>query len=378
MARHTPARDAAGAIPFERARMFHTLRSAYLERAHKLPPATIIYRVKRYDFHDALAVGLSLVQAGPLRAAWLLARSRVTHLEINEPLMLSSAGGAALAIAGLRVRGFLGGRPVRIVSYAMENASPFARPAAATAKARVRRALHRLQVRFVWSQLDRIVFATDDARRTYADALPAPRHRTVSTLIPALPAACACGQEDEPRDDRVLFLGALVERKGLRLVLDAWPLVTRAFPDARLTVVGKGVLEPLVRDVAEADGSVTLSIDPPRDEIHRQLRRSRVLALPSQPTAIWREQVGLPLVEGLAHGCTIVTTTETGLAGWLSTHGHVVIPPATPERDLADALIAALRARRSPADVVADLPSVDGRLAADAWMFSDAAPANRG
>ena len=89
----------------------------------------------------------------------------------------------------------------------------------------------------------------------------------------------------------------------------------------------------------------------------------------SQPTPTWREQVGLPVVEGLAHGCTVVTTTETGLAGWLAAHGHEVLPPGAPDGEVAAAVDRALGRRRPAGDVLADLPAADGRLAADRWMF---------
>lgn len=371
MAAQGRAREAAE-LRLPRARLYHTLRSAYLERAHKLPPASIIFRVKRYDFHESLTVGLQVIQAGPVRAATLLARSPVRHLEINEPLMLSSVTGSALAISALRLRFLLDRRRVTVVSYAMENASPFSRPPAPGVKGRVKRLLHRSLAVFVWRQLDRVVFATDAARETYADALPRLRTRTAATLIPALPAACTCPPVDHADLFGVLFVGALVERKGLLLLLEAWPLVKERVPGAHLTVVGKGVLEPRVREEAELDPSITLIIDPDRDEIHRRLRRSRVLALPSQPTPIWREQVGLPIVEGLSHGCTVVTTAETGLAAWLSAHGHHVVTPGDDRRAIADAIVDALESGRDAQAVTADLPPVDGRLAADAWMFRNA------
>lgn len=362
---------APGPVRTPRARLYHTIRSAYLERAHKLPPATIIYRVKRYDFHDSLAEGLSLIQAGPVRAAWLLARSRISQLEVNEPLMLSSLTGSALAIAGVRLRALVDRRRVRVVSYAMENANPFSRPVTGGAKARVRRLLMRMLAPVVWRQLDRIVFATDAARETYAAALPAPSRGTKVTLMPALPAACTCAPVEHVDPSGVLFLGALVERKGLLLVLDAWPLVRDAIPDATLTIVGKGALEPQVRAAAVRDPSVSVIIDPAREEVHHQLRRNRVLVLPSLPTPIWREQVGLPIVEGLAHGSTVVTTTETGLAAWLLAHGHQVIAPDSAPRQLAEALIVAVRSGRTPESVLQDLPPVDGRLGADAWLSSE-------
>jgi hypothetical protein len=45
----------------------------------------------------------------------------------------------------------------------------------------------------------------------------------------------------------------------------------------------------------------------------------------------WREQLGLPILEGLSHGSRIVTASETGLAPDLSRDGHFVIAQASPE-----------------------------------------------
>jgi glycosyltransferase involved in cell wall biosynthesis len=355
----------------DRVRLYQTVRSAHLERARQLSPATILYRGTRYDFDRLLTDGLDLVPAGPLRAAWLLARSSVRQLEVNEPLMLSSLRRTALAIAVLKLRSRLGGPRIRLVSYAIENANPL-HPATGGWRARRRRAEHRILARYVWRSLDRVVYGTDAARVTYASALPGAAGPHTSTVIPALPAACGCppaaGDGAVPR---VLFLGALSTRKGFGLVLAAWPYLKERMPSARLTIVGTGDLEQVARAAGAADPTITVIIAPSRTDIHHQLRRNRVLILPSQPSPGWREQVGLPICEGLAHGCSIVTSTETGLAGWLVAHGHHVLSPGVPAERVADALEAALRQDRPAASVLADLPHTDGRLDADAWLFGD-------
>lgn len=356
-----------GVTVTERARLYQTVRSAHLERAHQLAPATILYRATRYDFDRALAGGLDLVPAGPVRAAWLLARSRVRQLEVNEPLMLAGLRRTALAIVALWLRRLLGGPRIRYVSYAIENADPFARPA--RGPARLRRLEQILLARFVWSSLDRVAFGTTAARTTYATVFPGRRGPPARAEIPALPAPCGCAAEPGDGADRVLFLGALTARKGFPQLLDAWPYLKVRLPVARLLILGTGALADQARALAAADSAVEVHIDPTRSEIHAQLRRSRVLILPSQPSPGWREQVGLPLCEGLAHGCTIVSSTETGLAGWLAEHGHTTLSPAASADDWASALQAALQNRRDRAAVLEDLPAVDGRLAADTWLF---------
>lgn len=347
-----------------RVRLYESVRTAHLERAHELTPAAIVYRVRRYDFDEEIARGLELAQAGPLGAALLLRRSRISALEINEPLMLSSLPMSALAVFAVR---FARRRPPRIVTYAIGNADPFPTPGASF-KRRVRRRIEAALSRYVWKRLDAVAYGTQGARDVYRDVLPA-RPGLRERLIPALPAR----DPDAATAARsgVVFLGAFVARKGLPLLLRAWPLVVAERPDATLAVMGKGVLADDVRAAADADASITVIEDPSRAAIREILRGRLVLALPSQPSPTWREQVGLPIVEALEQGCAIVTTTETGLAGWLTENGHGVIPADAGAEALAAAILDQLGRGDRSADILDSLPDTDGRLAADVWLFGD-------
>ena len=346
-----------------RVRLYQTVRTAHLERAAALPPATIVYRDRRADFDAGLAAGLDLVRAGPWRAARLIRGAR--ELEVNEPLMRSALPRTALVLAALAITR---SRPV-VATYAIENADPFSAPlpgGPAGVRARWRRARDRALAAFVAHRVDRVVFGTDAARDLYAGRF---RPGVGAVTVPALPAPCDCGEPvPDPDPGSVLFVGAFTPRKGLGELLAAWPTVAAARPGARLTLVGTGPLLPLAREAATR-ADVTLVVDPPRAEIHRLQRRSRVAVLLSQPRPAWREQVGLPIVEGLAHGCTVVTTSQTGLAGWLAGHGHGVVEPDAGPEATAATIVAALDANRPAADVRGDLPAVDGRLAAESALF---------
>ena len=140
-------------------------------------------------------------------------------------------------------------------------------------------------------------------------------------------------------------------------------------PAATLIMIGKGPLIDLVK-AQVATAGVTLIVDPPRSTIFSKLARSQVLVLPSQPSPTWREQIGLPILEGLSYGCTIVTTSQTGIAEWLTKHGHEVVDPPGSIEDLASAIVRALTHPLAVREVLASLPAVDSRLSADAWMFS--------
>ncbi|MGH1550683.1 glycosyltransferase family 4 protein [Leifsonia poae] len=339
------------------------VRTAHLERAHEFSPASIVYRDTRYDYDPGLERGLDIVRAGNLGAAFLLARSHVDTLEVNEPLMISASVRSALAIAAVRIGGSLRRRRTRVVSYAIENLFP---PPAASIKGRIGRRLRLLLARFVYANLDRLAFGTDASRELYRRTYGAGRAATAT--IPALPAA-AHPANAGVRTPSVVFLGAFDERKGLPLLLDAWPLVRERRPQAGLLLIGKGPLESRARASADADPSIDLLVDPPRDAIWDALATSKVLVLPSQRRPRWREQVGLPIVEGLAAGCVVVTTSETGLADWLTDEGHYVIPADADAATLAAAVADALGDGRTPGDLLAALPATDGRRAADDWLF---------
>ncbi|TFV52995.1 glycosyltransferase family 4 protein [Blastococcus sp. TF02A-35] len=351
-----------------RARVYDSVRSAHLERAHQLAPASILYRRHRYDFDPALAEGLDLHRGGLLRTTVTLLRSRLASLEVNEPLLRPSVVRTAVLVAVARAAAGLRRRELVLTTYAIENRDPFGAVPASGPRARARAAVDRAAGRYVARRLDRVAFGTGAAQELYGALLADELAGAERALVPALSSPCGCPSGSGQEDGRVLFLGALTDRKGVPQLLAAWPELLARRPGARLTVVGSGPLEAEVADLAAREPGVELVVGPPRARVHELLRAASVLVLLSQRTPVWREQVGLPIVEALAHGCTVVTTDETGLAGWLADHGHEVLAPDAPPAEVAAAVAGALDRRRSPESVLADLPGTDGRLDADAWL----------
>lgn len=349
--------------------MYGSLRSAHLERAHALEPASLLHRRERYDFDPALAEGLDLVRGGTVSMAATVLRSRLAGIEVNEPLLRPGLWKTAVAVTAARTAARLRRAPVLVVSYAIENRDPYAQDRVPSVRSAVRRRTDRVLTGYTARRLDRIAYGTTAAAAVYAARLGTELTSVEDTVVPALPAPCACPPTEDRDADRVVFVGAFQPRKGLPELVAAWPLVADRHPPARLTTVGKGEQADLAHGLADRVDGVDVVVDPPRAELHRILRRAAVLVLLSQRTATWREQVGLPIVEGLAHGCTVVTTEETGLASWLAGHGHEVLPGTASSEEVADAITRALAGRRTAASVLAELPEVDGRLAADRWLF---------
>jgi len=134
-------------------------------------------------------------------------------------------------------------------------------------------------------------------------------------------------------------VGRLEPQKGHAWLLDAWPAVVRAVPDARLVVVGDGSLRADLEARARAAGVARSVIFAGfRGDVPRVLDALDVLALPSlyegMPlTAIEGSAMGLPVVATAVDGTPeVVRDGETGL----------LVPPADAPA-LARALLALLR-----------------------------------
>ncbi|HEV8065186.1 MAG TPA: glycosyltransferase family 4 protein [Acidimicrobiales bacterium] len=143
---------------------------------------------------------------------------------------------------------------------------------------------------------------------------------------------------DSPVDDPIaLFCSPLAPNKGIDRVLDAWSLVRRQLPDARLRVVGRGPLESLVKERAAASGgSIEFVGGRDRQGVAAELRGGTVLVTAPRPTAVWNEQFGLAYVEAMACGLCVVTTA-------CGTNYEAVGPPnlrvADDEGELAEGLV---------------------------------------
>jgi phosphatidyl-myo-inositol dimannoside synthase len=106
-----------------------------------------------------------------------------------------------------------------------------------------------------------------------------------------------------------VFVSPLAANKGIDRLLDAFRLVRRSLPEARLRVLGRGPLEGLVRKEAARPGSgVSYLGGGDRDRVAEVLRASAVFVTAPRPTRVWNEQFGLAYLEAMASALPVVTT----------------------------------------------------------------------
>ena len=136
----------------------------------------------------------------------------------------------------------------------------------------------------------------------------------------------------------ILFVGRVSPEKGVHVLLQAFPLIKKAVPSARLSIIGgRGAApydyicrldpNPLVQKMApffrsddtyqkwldtlaaDANGCVDFIPRMPHIELVDRYRRSDVFVFPS----VWDEPFGIPVLEAMACGKPVVSTFSGGI-----------------------------------------------------------------
>ncbi|MFC5382475.1 glycosyltransferase family 4 protein [Aquipuribacter nitratireducens] len=210
-------------------------------------------------------------------------------------------------------------------------------------------------VRGVLRGVDLLSAVSDHARRTVVDhlgrdALVLPNGVDVAGWA----AAADTSPATHDRAPTAVVLGRAGEpRKGVDVLLAAWPAVRRAVPDARLLVVGPrdGARLPLGAGV-EATGAV------PEADKRRLVAEADVLVAPHRGG----ESFGLVLVEAMAAGTSVVASDLPAFRDVLAGSGRLV--PVGDPVALAAALVGVLE---DPAAARAGAPAARVRAEEFAW-----------
>jgi len=134
------------------------------------------------------------------------------------------------------------------------------------------------------------------------------------------------------QDVLVLNVGRLVPEKDQATLIEAFRLVARAVPHARLVIVGEGPLRQALQDRIVQGGLATLvTLAGARSDIPDLLRAADVFALSSRI-----EGMPLAIGEALATGLPVVATAAAGVAELAG--GTATITPVGDAAALASAL----------------------------------------
>ncbi len=165
----------------------------------------------------------------------------------------------------------------------------------------------------------------------------------------------------------LLFVGRLVEKKGLRHLLDALPTVLRAHPDARLAVAGFGPEEAALKQQTRMLGlehAVRFLGAVPQADLPSLYRRAALFVAPFVRAASGDEEgLGLVLVEAIGCGCPVVVGNVAAMGEVFGAELPAFAVDARDAQALAARIVAAL------ADPAASRRSAETLRAAVARRF---------
>lgn len=97
-----------------------------------------------------------------------------------------------------------------------------------------------------------------------------------------------------------LFVGRLVDYKGIRSMLDAWRRLNTVIP---LRIIGDGPMENEVTEAARQDPNISYLGRQPSELVMTEMRSARALIFPS----IWYEMLPITILEAFAAGLPVIS-----------------------------------------------------------------------
>ena len=246
---------------------------------------------------------------GPLVVLWCILRHDVQILVAQSPYEGFSAGLA-------KVLARLFGRRVALIveSHGDFEVSIFVQ----------RRVLLPWFYRFSMRQAARFAFHNSDALRciskstrkqleSWAPGKPIVQFPTWTDMDTFLEAGAK--KEQDRKERIVLYVGALIPRKGIHFLLDAFARITGEVPDAKLWLIGKAENAAYARALKDEskrlglDGRV-MFLDPiPQHNLAEYMATAEVLVLPSIS-----EGLGRVVFEAMACGTPVIGSHVGGIA----------------------------------------------------------------
>jgi glycosyltransferase involved in cell wall biosynthesis len=151
-------------------------------------------------------------------------------------------------------------------------------------------------------------------------------------------------QPSEKREQVVLFVGRMVEKKGCMHLLRAWERVEAALPSAKLVLLGDGPLRAsLERHALSRLRNVLFLGMRSHDDVRRWMRRAQIIAAPSI-VAYNGDTEGLPTVlcEAQALGLPVVAFHGPGVEEAVAADETALLVPQRDEPALAEAIVGLL------------------------------------
>jgi glycosyltransferase involved in cell wall biosynthesis len=132
----------------------------------------------------------------------------------------------------------------------------------------------------------------------------------------------------EMREPIILYVGSLIERKCVHVLITAFSLVINDLPDYRLVIVGEGILSNSLKQTVwelGLDRKVDFTGFQTQEQVHDWMRRAKLFVLPSN-----EEGQGVVLLEALASGTPCIGSLVGGIPDVITPGVGLLVPPDNP------------------------------------------------
>ncbi len=139
-------------------------------------------------------------------------------------------------------------------------------------------------------------------------------------------------------DPLFMWVGRVIEQKGLKYLLAAMPLVLKEIPTAKLLIIGTGTelkkLKKLAAKLKIQNSIVFHGAENNRKKINGLLRGADAFVFPS----IW-EPFGIVIIEAMASGLPVVAASTGGIPEIIEHGKNGLLVPARNSKKLAEAML---------------------------------------
>jgi len=185
-----------------------------------------------------------------------------------------------------------------------------------------------------WMKAGRLLWGFLMDRIDYRIAVSEPARRSVAEWIPGeweiVPNGTLIPEQADPgeREHRILFVGRHEPRKGLQVMLRAWPQI-RERTGVELRVIGADPLAVrlLLRRLRIPDDGIHITGFLTQDELTAELTSAKALAAPS----LGGESFGMVLTRAFACATPVVASDISGYREVMEQDAGVLVPPGDPD-----------------------------------------------
>ena len=194
--------------------------------------------------------------------------------------------------------------------------------------------LYQKQTRWLFQNVDKCVVLGERFKSYFADNLGVSPDKII-VLHNGVPKQEKVSLSNEPKPFQLLFIGNLIERKGVPELMKALADPKLADIDWHATLAGGGDLERY-KEEAKALGTydrLTFAGWVDREKINSLIKNADAMVLPSHD-----EGLPLAILESLAHGIPVLTTPVGSIPEVLTHEDTVLLVPAGSISELSDEL----------------------------------------